>query len=349
MLYKNINIDALAYELAPEVVSSEELERQLEPVYRRLKLPQGRLELMTGIHERRFWPRGFRPSDGAILAGRKALAQSSLRPQDIGCLVMCSVCRDFLEPATATVVHHALGLPPQCLVFDLSNACLGMLTGMVTASALIEQGVVGAALLVSGEDCRPLLESTVHKMNSDLSLTRQSVKPYFASLTIGSGAAAIALSRRGTGRGGLRFVGGACLADTSHNELCQGGGGDGGTLMLTDAETLLARGVEVAAKTWTAFKNESSWDAAGVDVFCAHQVGKAHRDLLFQTLGLDTAKDFPTFPALGNMGSVSCPATAAMAIEAGRLPPGGRMALLGIGSGINCAMLGIEREKNALS
>ena len=345
MLYKNINIAALAYELPPETLSSEELELRLEPVYRRLKLPPGRLELMTGIRGRRLWPRGFRPSDGAILAGRKALEQAALRPGDVGCLVMCSVCRDFLEPATATVVHHALGLPAKCLVFDLSNACLGMLTGMVTASALIEQGVVGAALLVSGEDCRPLLESTVHKMNTDLALTRQSVKPYFASLTIGSGAAAIALSRRGPGRGGLRFVGGACLADTSHNELCQGGErGDGGTLMLTDSEALLARGVEAAAATWAEFKRESSWAEADVDVFCAHQVGKAHRDLLFQTLGLDVGKDFPTFPALGNMGSVSCPATAAMAIEAGRLPPGGRMALLGIGSGINCAMLGIERE-----
>ena len=79
MLYQNVNIDSFGYELPPITVSSEEIETRLQPVYDRLKLPAGRLELMTGIRERRFWEIDTLPSEGAALAGEKALAAASIR------------------------------------------------------------------------------------------------------------------------------------------------------------------------------------------------------------------------------------------------------------------------------
>ncbi|MBN1863879.1 MAG: hypothetical protein JW808_03150, partial [Victivallales bacterium] len=124
MLYNNVSIDSLGYELPPVKVSSAELEARLAPVYDKLKLRDGRLEMMTGIRQRYFWNEGFLPSEGAAAAGRKALASASVSKDDIGCLIMCSVCRDCLEPATASMVHDMLGLPGSCLVFDISNACL---------------------------------------------------------------------------------------------------------------------------------------------------------------------------------------------------------------------------------
>jgi acyl-CoA:acyl-CoA alkyltransferase len=53
-------------------------------------------------------------------------------------------------------------------------------------------------------------------------------------------------------------------------------------------------------------------------------------------------KDFSTFEYLGNMGTVSVPITAALADERDFLETGDRVAFLGIGSGLNCMMLGIE-------
>ncbi len=351
MIYRNVAIDAFGCELASEALTSEEIEARLAPVYQRLKLPTGRLELMTGIKERRLWAAGTRPSECATMAGRAALAASSVPKDKIGCLMLCSVCRDFLEPATATVVHKALGLSENCLVFDLSNACLGILTGMTVLGDLIDAGRMEAGMLVSGENSRSLIESTIKKLNEDQSLTRQTVKPYFASFTIGSGAVAVILSRTSLSASDLSLIGGSYLAVTSYNDLCQGGDNASGvadgsqTIMLTDAENLMNAGVEVARRVWELFKTETGWTADGVDLFCTHQVGSAHRRLLYERLGLDLAKDFPTFETLGNMGSASCPVTAAKAIESGALKPGGRLAMLGIGSGINCAMLGIERGK----
>ena len=188
MIFKNVTIESMGYKIPPVETSSIDIENKLSPLYERLNLPEGRLELMTGIENRYLWEKGFMPSDAAIAAGLDALEKSSINKDDIGCLINCSVCRDFLEPATATVVHHALGLPEEAIVFDISNACLGLLTAIINAANMIELGQVKAAMLVAGENSRSLLESTINAMNSDLTLTRKTIKPYFASLTIGSGA-----------------------------------------------------------------------------------------------------------------------------------------------------------------
>ena len=53
-------------------------------------------------------------------------------------------------------------------------------------------------------------------------------------------------------------------------------------------------------------------------------------------------KDYATYEDLGNIGSVSVPLTAAMADESGFISKGDKVSLLGIGSGLNCMMIGVE-------
>lgn len=347
MRYHHVCIEALAAVLPPEVLTSVEIERRLAPLYRRLKLPEGRLELMSGIRERRLWPAGMLPSEASAAAGRRALAQAGIAPGAVDCVFHCAVSRDCLEPATATAVHRLLALPAQALNFDISNACLGVLSGMITAANLIELGQAEVALVVAGENSRPLTEATLQHLLQDDTLTRQSVKDAFASLTIGSAAAAVLLTRDRVSRAGHRFLGGATRAHTAFDHLCRGTADAGmhGTsrpLMATDSEELLVRGIETAVPTWQACCAELGWTATTPDTVCTHQVGRVHRDRLFAALGLDPARDFATLEFLGNCGSASLPATAALAVEAGRLAPGARLALLGIGSGINCTMLGVE-------
>ena len=340
MLFENVALSAFAYELPPQVVSSAELEERLAPVYNRLKLPFGRLELMSGIGSRRFWDQGTRPSQGAAQAGAKALLAASLHPHEIDCLINTSVCRDMIEPATASFVHRQLGLKAQCLIFDLSNACLGFLNGMLVLASMIELGQVRHGLLVAGETAEDLVLSTIAALLADASLTRKGIKSSFASLTIGSGAVALVMSRAEGAAHRLR--GGAYLAHTGHNDLCQGDGGAGGTMMNTDSEELLKRGVETAAAVWPEFLAELGWSASSIARYFCHQVGSAHARLLMDSLGLDPSKNFETLAALGNVGSVSAPITMAMAVEQGQLQAGQRAAMLGIGSGINCLMLGVE-------
>lgn len=343
MLYKNVCLNSFGYELPPNEVSSEELEQRLAPVYERLKLPPGRLELMSGIKTRRFWDHGTKPSDGAAMAGRKALEASNVSPEDIDCLIFTSVSRDMMEPATASFVHHTLGISQQCHVFDISNACLGFLNGMMTMANMIELGQVRRGLIVAGETAEDLVESTIRYMLSEKSLTRKNIKPLFASLTIGSGAVALVMQDRRLDDTGHYLLGGACRANTSHNDLCKGGQSQGqGTLMATDSEVLLEKGVETAALCWENFLKELDWNKEQIDRFFCHQVGRAHAQHLFNTLELEPARNFETLDQLGNVGSVSAPITMAMGIEQSILNPGNRAAILGIGSGINSLMLGVN-------
>ena len=343
MRYERVCVHEFGFVLPPVTLTSAAIEEQLRPVYERLKLPAGRLELMTGIGARRLWEPGTRPSDGATEAGRLALARSGVPQEAISCLLFTSVSRDMMEPATAAFVHRSLGLPDSCLLFDISNACLGFLDGMVMLANMLELGQVDAGLVVAGETAEDLVRSTLAHLLADTSLTRKSIKPLFASLTIGSGAVAVVLTRRDFADSGHSLCGGACQAGTRYNDLCQGGqNAEQGTLMSTDSEQLLEKGIETAALCWQEFQQTLGWGAADIDRFFCHQVGRAHAQRLFSTLQLDPARNFETLPYLGNVGSVSAPITMALGIEQGALVPGQRAALLGIGSGINSLMLGID-------
>ncbi|RME69311.1 MAG: 3-oxoacyl-ACP synthase III [Verrucomicrobia bacterium] len=342
MRFDNVVIESIAYEMPPEVWTSAEIERRLAPVYERLRLPEGRLELMTGIRERRFWPKPVRASAAAAMAGRRVLEKSRIAPERIQLLAHTSVCRDMLEPATASFVHRELALPATTQVFDLSNACLGFLNGMVLAAGLIESGQIECALLVSGEDGRPLVEQTIATLLRE-PLTRKTIKPYFANLTIGSAAVAAVLCHRSLAPDGHRLLGGSAMAATQHNDLCQGDhAGTGGLAMQTDSEELLRAGVALARENWNQFLDTLNWTPETPARFICHQVGSMHRKALYETLRIDLARDFSTFEILGNTGSAALPITLAHAEAAGAVRGGDKVALLGIGSGINCLMLGVE-------
>lgn len=278
------------------------------------------------------------------MAGRKVLVEAGIPPESIQCLIFCSVSRDMMEPATASFVHNQLGLPADTLVFDLSNACLGFLDGMVMLANMIELGQVENGLIVSGETAEELLESTMQALLNDHDLNRKTIKPAFASLTIGSGAVGLYMRRsKRKNETCPRLIHGAWRANTVYSNLCHGGQTDANTtLMATNSEELLHAGVETARQTWLRFSAQQGWEGEKIHRFFCHQVGSAHARLLFTQLGLDPDKNFETLQTLGNVGSVSAPITMAMAMEQKVFRPGQKGALLGIGSGINCMMLGVE-------
>ncbi|MBX7072291.1 MAG: 3-oxoacyl-ACP synthase III [Pirellulales bacterium] len=351
MRYHRVCLEAFGYTLPENVVTSDEIEARLEPLYRRLKLPVGRLELMTGIRERRFWAPGTLPSEKSVASAERAIEAADIDRRDIGALVHASVCRDYLEPATATVVHHRLGLSPNCFIYDLSNACLGFLNGIVHLANMIELGQIKAGLVVASEGSRELVENTIATLNADESLTRQSVKLAVASLTIGSGSVAAVVVDEELTRANNRLLGGIFATDTSLSTLCHSGrdeavAGEMRPLMSTDSERMMTAGVELARGAFDQFLHAADWTRGAIDKTICHQVGLAHRKLLFDALRLDPAIDFTTVEQLGNTGSVALPITLAMAAERGWLVTDDQVALLGIGSGINVLMLAAQWQKS---
>ena len=345
MQFQRVRLASIGYTLPQEVLSSDWIENQLAPLYTRLGLPPGRLELMTGISQRRQWPAGTMPSERSAESGNRALAVGGIPPEKVDLLIHGSVCRDYLEPATASRVHHLLGLGADCHLYDVSNACLGLLNAMVQAAAMIETGQVRAALVVGTEESRYLLETTIQMLNNDSSLTRQDIKLTLASLTIGSGSAALLLAHEDLAPQASPLLSATAFASTEHHELCQSiqdeaVGEQMQPLMHTDSEALMREGIRTGQQTFERFLAQSGWSAGDIDRTICHQVGGAHRTSLLETLQLDEANDFASFPWLGNTGSVALPITLAVAAEQQFLEPDQKLALMGIGSGINCLMLG---------
>ncbi len=346
MRYNHVCIESVSHVLPEQVITSAELEQQLAPVYQRLGLPEGRLELMTGIRERRWFPAGTLPGQFSVQAVQQAVEQSGLAVEHFGALIHGSVCRDRMEPATAAGVHSESGLPSDCLVFDVSNACLGLLNGVLIAADMIELGRIRAAVITGTESGRDLVEGTIDSLLADQKLTRQSIKPAFASLTIGSASAAIVLCDRSLSRTGHRLLGGCFRADSSAHKLCAGGvesgAGDSRPRMETDSEALLHAGISLAREVWEHTREVLDWKNCDISRVFTHQVGRQHRTALMQQLQLDPSLDFPTVEVLGNTGAVALPVALSMGLRERPGVSGEKLALLGIGSGLNSIMLGTE-------
>ena len=334
MRFTNVAIEGMAYALPPETWTSSLIEEELAPLYDRLNLPHGRLELMTGIRERRFWPASYRPSEASADAGN-ALLEAGVDGGEVDLLIHAAVCRDRLEPATASSVHRLMGLGASTQILDVSNACLGFLNAVVLAGGLIESGQIKRAVIVAGENGRPLVDRTIEILNRG-DLDRKAIKPYFANLTIGAGAVAWSVARRDLLDPDAPLLGeGIIETDTSNNELCQGDSAGEALEMQTDSEELLHAGIAVAERAWTQFAALTGWTTETPELVVTHQVGKAHTKALFDAIGLDPSKNFSTFESLGNVGSVSLPLTYAMAWNEGLAARGRPALLMGIGSGLS--------------
>jgi len=346
MRYTNVNIVGMGYQLAPIVVTSHDLEQRLVPVYEALHFQPGQLEALTGIAERRYWDQDVRLSQTAVSAAEKALAAAQLPPEALGMLIYGGVCRENLEPATACAVADGLGLGPDTQIYDVSNACLGMLNGMVQIANAIELGQIEAGMVVSSESSRQIVEMTIERLleNPTMDIFKETI----ATLTGGSGAAAMVLSRddaAGTHR--HRLLGGAIRSATQHHRLCTWGPDTGipasrPHVMNTDSVGVLKHGVELGIQTFQALRRTMNWEGDQPDKIICHQVGSTHQRTILDSIGIDAAKDFTTYRYLGNMGTVSLPITAAIADQRQFLQPGDWVGFLGIGSGLSCIMLGIQ-------
>lgn len=337
MRFHNVSIESIAYERAPLRVTSAALEDRLHPAMSRMRLPPHPIELLTGIVERGFWEPGTPVHEVATRAGRRALTQAGIDRQDVGILISTSVSKDFLEPSMACLAHGALGLSPTCRNFDIANACLGFMNGMEIAGQMIDGGLVDYALLVDGENSGDIVENTVRRLLAP-DATSQDFWDNFATLTLGSAAVAMVLGRADRSRTSHRVNGSVSLADTENNRLCIGTP----DRMVTDSTRLLKAGVALARRTWgRACEELPNWHASQIDQYICHQVGKAHLTALCDTLQVPLAKCFPTYMTYGNVGPAAVPLTLTLAEEANRVRQGDHVALMGIGSGLNVAMMSV--------
>ena len=334
--WDDVHIEGTAVVVPEGRLATAELEDAIRPLYRKLGFKPGWVEAVTGIAERRVW-QGRTAVDGAVQAAREALATAGVAPHEVGALVSCSVYKHRLEPSIACEIQGALGIGAGCINYDVANACLGFLSGMTQVANMIALGQIEVGVVVAGEDARPVLDATVQRLTApDAGIA--TFKDNLATLTLGSAACAVVLTSPRRARSRHRFLGGTILSATHQHHLCAGDANG----MVTDSVALLREGVSLARQTFGAFTEILGWGPTDLRTAAMHQVGKAHHDTIVRELGLHADQAPQIYPWMGNIGSCGVPVTAFLAKDQGHFADGDTVALMGIGSGINCAMLGVS-------
>ncbi|WP_166844683.1 3-oxoacyl-ACP synthase III [Isoptericola sp. BMS4] len=328
--FANVALLSVASRIPSRVTPSAQIQQRLSGALKRLRLPRTLLERVAGVKERRNWAEGEDVNAATVAAGQQALDEAGVDPSDVGLLINTSVTRKHLEPSVAVGLHHGLGLPSSAVNFDVANACLGFINGMSIAAGMIESGQIRYAVVVDGEDADDIQDVTIERLLRE-DAGRDDFMREFASLTLGSGSAAAVLGRADEHPAGHRVLGGVTRAATQFHELCVGST-EG---MFTDAQALLDGGLELVVDAWK--DATADWDWGSMDRYITHQVSRVHTNAIVEAVGLDRNRVPTTYPYLGNVGPASVPIT--LVEEARSLRSGDRVLLMGVGSGINTAMM----------
>ena len=148
---------------------------------------------LTGILAHHEVSNGQGSFELAVGAAKKALSRADIVAKDIDLVINCSVSKmdgklhQHLSPSFATLLANELQISG-AQTFDVSNACAGMLTGLMIAESRIKSGQSKYALVVSGEHITPIIDEAKRR---NLYLHPRAM----ASLTVGDGAAAYILGQ----------------------------------------------------------------------------------------------------------------------------------------------------------
>ncbi|MCX6558777.1 MAG: 3-oxoacyl-ACP synthase [Candidatus Aminicenantes bacterium] len=258
-----IRIESLGVRIPEKILTMEEL---LASCRRR---PRWDLERITGIHERRV-AKGECAADLGIRAARQALAMSCYRAKELDVIVCTSISKynrkdEFhLEPATAVRIRAAIGAG-NARVFDVVNACAGMITGIYVLQAMIRCGMAERGMVVSGELNMPLAETAAREL-------RHSFDGQLAALTLGDGGAALILDRSPDPRFGFRHIG--LVTGAKHDHYCysrpsrRGPGG----ILVTKARGLQRKGNEHFPAYFKRALDASGWNLGDLQHIIPHQV-----------------------------------------------------------------------------
>lgn len=104
----------------------------------------------VGIKERHIAADDEATSDLATEAGKRAINNAGLTPEDIDLIIVATSTPDRKAPSTAAFVQHKLHAK-NAAAFDITAVCSGFLFGMSVASQYIASGVYNHVLIIGAD------------------------------------------------------------------------------------------------------------------------------------------------------------------------------------------------------
>jgi 3-oxoacyl-[acyl-carrier-protein] synthase III len=297
--------------LPPKVVTNDDLAKLMDTTDEWIRT-------RTGIRQRHIAEPSQASSDLGVEASRAALVAARRVPQDIDLIIVATATPDYIFPSTACIMQAKLGIKG-CAAFDIQAVCSGFVYALAIADKLIRSGQHRCALIVGTEVYSRILDW----------------KDRGTAVLFGDGAGAVILgadSKPGIVASALHADGSYVGILSVPGNVC-GGKIVGSPFLQMDGQAVFKFAVKVLDEVARETLDMCGLTPADVDWLIPHQANVRILEATARKLGIDLAKLIVTVDRHGNTSAASVPLALDVAIRDGRIKPGHKVMLQGVGGG----------------
>ena len=280
----------------------------------------------TGIKERHIAEPEDYTSELATRAAQNALDNSGVRAEDIDLIILSTVTPDYFTPNTACIVQRNIGAV-NAAAFDFNAACSSFITGMVTASQFIENGVYKNILIVCAD---VLSKATDYKDRA-------------TCILFGDSAGAAVLSASEDGDGLISFELGAdgagCmnitqLAYREDAEETEKRVDHRKETVWMNGQAVMKFAVKAMADSSNRILEKAGLSYDDIKLIVPHQANYRIVDSAIKRMGVEREKVFLHLERHGNTSSSCIPVALTEATQQGLIERGDKILIVGFGGGL---------------
>lgn len=249
----------------------------------------------------------------AAEAGKKALAQAKLAPEELDLIVLSNWTQRRYIPEFAPKVKGLLGAK-KALAFDLCCACAGFIYGVATASGLFASGRAKNALVIGAET------------------TSQRGRPGSKAQVILGDAAGAFVLEQAEGKGG-KLIDYELLTDSEHAEIMDCAGPEGYVQTHITQSELNALAAGCFRKMIDALLTRNRLTLGDVTWVVPHSGTAGVQAVLQKELGIGPERVLTNYARIGNVSSASIPAALDDFLEQGKIKKGDLVVSAAVGTG----------------
>ena len=277
------------------------------------------IQQRTGIKQRHIAAEGENTSDLGAAAGRKALENAGLTPDDIDLIIVATTTPDMTFPATAAVIQQKLGIHHGA-AFDIQAVCSGFVYAVATADSYLKNGLGKRALVIGAETASRLLD--------------WSDRTTCVLFGDGAGAVVMEMDKPGEDRGVLAT---ALRSDGAHWNKLYVDGGVSSTQTIghvrMEGKEVFKHAVGMITDVVYKVLEDTGHTIEDLDWFVPHQANKRIIDGAGVKLGLPPEKVIVTVDRHANTSAASVPLALNAAVADGRIKRGDLVMIEAMGGG----------------
>jgi 3-oxoacyl-[acyl-carrier-protein] synthase-3 len=272
----------------------------------------------TGIRERHIAAEDEFTSDLAAHACRAALAAAGRTPADVDLVIVATSTPDMVFPSSACLLQAKLGIRKGA-AFDVQAVCSGFVYALGTADLFVRTGQHRCALVVGAEVFSRILDW----------------KDRATCVLFGDGAGAVVLetaSEPGVLSCHLHADGNYAEILRTPGQVSRGGVQGDPTLKM-DGGAVFRLAVRVLEENAREALAANAMSVDDLDIYIPHQANVRIVSHVAKKLGLPESKCIVTVDRHANTSAASIPLALDTAVQEGRVRPGHRVLMQGVGGG----------------